>query len=162
MPLTKRRELWIPLQLGQSVTVANGSNFNIRPWQNVNAAASAIPSWVRYIEVRGLSMAFTTNPVADSFELWFQPYPITLNAGFGTPEGTSTAGSVTATQNFNNGSNNYRYYFTSNYVFSFSSASINDAAISSFYTLLVALRNTSGGSLTTTSDNWFNGMLLCY
>ena len=163
MALFKRRELWIPIQMGQSVTAANGANFNIRPWQNVNSAASAIPGWVRQIEFRGIMFAFTTNPVALSFQIGMQAYRTAGNVAFGTPDGSEQFLSTTAVQNFNNGSNNYRHYFTpSTDVFSFTSVAISEAETTGFFSLLCRVKNNSGGSLTTTSDNWFNGMLLAY
>ena len=163
MALFRRRELWIPIQMGQSVTAANGANFNIRQWQNVNSAASAIPSWVRQIEFRGIMFAFTTNPAALSFQIGMQAYRTAGNVGFGTPSGSEALLSTTAVQNFNNGSNNYRHYFTpSPDVFTFDSTAISEAETTGFFSLLVRVKNNSGGSLTTTSDNWFNGMLLAY
>ena len=149
--------------MGQSVTAANGSNFNIRQWQNVNSAVSAIPSWVRQVEFRGIMFGFTTNPVALSFQIGMQPYRTAGNVGFGVSAEAEQLLSTTAVQNYNNGSNNYRHYFTpSTNVFSFGSVAISDAETTGFYSLLVRMKNNSGGSLTTTSDNWFNGMLLCY
>ena len=163
MPIFRRRELWIPIQMGQGATAANGANFNIRPWQNVNASVSGIPSWVRQVEFRGIMFAFTTNPVALSFQIGIQAYRTAGNAAFGTPDGTETLLSTTAVQNFNNGSNNYRHYFTpSTDVFSFSSLAISEAETTGFFSLLCRVKNNSGGSLTTTSDNWFNGILLAY
>ena len=149
--------------MGQSVTAANGANFNIRPWQNVNSSASAIPSWVRQVEFRGIMVAFTTNPVALSFQIGMQAYRTDGNVGFGTPDATEQLLSTTAVQNFNNGSNNYRHYFTpSPDVFTFGPVAISEAQTTGFFSLLVRMKNNSGGSLTTTSDNWFNGMLLAY
>ena len=149
--------------MGQGVTAANGANFNIRPWQNVNSAASAIPGWVRQIEFRGIMFAFTTNPVALSFQIGMQSYRTAGNVAFGTAAESEQFLSTTAVQNFNNGSNNYRHYFTpSTDVFTFGSTSISDAETTGFFSLLVRVKNNSGGSLTTTSDNWFNGMLLAY
>ena len=162
MALFKRRELWVPMQIGASTARANNSSWALRPFQNVNSAAGSLPSWVRYIEMRGLMTAFTTNPVANTFQWSFLPYSTTVNAAFGTPEGVETTASITATQNYNNGSNIYRYYFTSSYVYSFPAASVADAQTSGFYTIIVSLKNVTGGSLTTTSDNWFGGMMVCY
>lgn len=163
MALFKRRELWIPIQMGQSVTAANGANFNIRPWQNVNSAASAIPGWVRQIEFRGIMFGFTTNPVALSFQIGIQPYRTLGNVGFGVSASSEQFLSTTVVQNYNNGSNNYRHYFMpSADKFVFDSTSISDAETTGFFSLLCRVKNNSGGSLTTTSDNWFNGMLLGY
>jgi hypothetical protein len=163
MALFRRRELWIPIQMGQSVTAANGANFNIRQWQNVNSAASAIPSWVRQVEFRGIMFSFTTNPVALSFQIGMQPYRTAGNVAFGSAADSEQFLSTTAVQNYNNGSNNYRHYFTpSTDVFSFTATAISDAESTGFFSLLVRVKNNSGGSLTTTSDNWFNGMLLAY
>ena len=149
--------------MGQGATAANGANFNIRPWQNVNASASAIPSWVRQVEFRGIMFGFTTNPVALSFQIGMQVYRTAGNAAFGTPDGSETLLSTTAVQNYNNGSNNYRHYFTpSPDVFTFGANAISEAETTGFFSLLVRMKNNSGGSLTTTSDNWFNGMLLAY
>ena len=159
---TQRREFWLPLQAGQSVAVSNNGYLNLRPFQNVNTTAGPIPSWVRSVEVRGLMVGFTTNPVANTFQFSFLPYITAGNAAFGTPEGSETTTSITATQNYNNGSNNYRYIFTSTYQYNFPSASITDAEISGFYSLLIRLKNVTGGNLTTTGDNWFGGMAVCY
>lgn len=150
------------MQIGQGVLRANNSNWALRPFQNVNSSVISIPNWVTYIEMRGLMAAFTTNPIANTFQWSFQPYDTASNVAFGTPQGSEILANITATQNYNNGSNQYRYYFTSNYIYTFPSFSIADAAISGFYSILVSLRNTTGGSLTTTSDNWFGGMLVCY
>ena len=164
MPLLKRRELWIPLQLGQSGTAANNAYLNIRPFQNVNTSVVAIPSWVRSVELRGVMLAFTTNPIANSFQFSFLQYLTTANRAFG--DGTGAQGevltNVTATQNYNNGSNNYRYYFTSTYAHQFSQAEIDDAQLSGFYSVLMRIKNISGGSLTQTNDNWLGGMAVCY
>ncbi len=163
MALFRRRELWIPVQLGQSATAANGAFFNIRPWQNVNASASGIPNWVRQIEFRGIMFAFTTNPIALSFQIGIQAYQTSANVAFGTPDGSETYLSTNVVQNYNNGTNNYRHYFQpSPDVFSFSSNAISQAETTGFFSLLCRVKNNSGGSLTTTTDNWFNGMLLAY
>jgi hypothetical protein len=163
MALFRRRELWIPIQMGLGVTAANGANFNIRPWQNVNSTASAIPSWVRQVEFRGIMFGFTTNPVALSFQIGMQAYRTAGNVGFGTPSGSEQLLSTTAVQNFNNGSNLYRHYFTpSPDVFTFDSTVISDSEATGFFSLLVRVKNNSGGSLTTSNENWFNGMLLAY
>ena len=154
----------MPLQLGQSGTVANNGYLNIRPFQNVNTAQVSIPSWVRCVELRGMMLAFTTNPVANSFQFSFLQYLTAANTAFG--DGTGSQGevltNVTATQNYNNGSNNYRYYLTSTYAHRFSQAEINDAQLSGFYSVLMRIKNISGGSLTQTSDNWLGGMAVCY
>ena len=164
MPLFKRRELWIPLQLGQSGTAANNGYLNIRPLQNVNTTVVAIPSWVRSVELRGMMLAFTTNPIANSFQFSFTQYLTAANAAFGNAAGSQgeVLTNVAATQNYNNGSNNYRYYFTSTYAHQFSQAEIDDAQLSGFYSVLMRIKNISGGSLTQTGDNWFGGMAVCY
>ena len=164
MPLFKRRELWIPLQLGQSGTAANNGYLNIRPFQNVNTNVVAIPSWVRSVELRGMMLAFTTNPIANSFQFSFTQYLTAANAAFGNAAGSQAEvlTNVTATQNYNNGSNIYRYYFTSTYVHRFSQAEIDDAALSGYYSVLMRIKNISGGSLTQTGDNWLGGMAVCY
>ena len=164
MALFRRRELWIPLQLGQGGTAANNGYLNIRPFQNVSSAVVAIPSWVRSVELRGIMTAFTTNPVANSFQFSFLQYLTTANVASG--DGTGSQGevltNVTATQNYNNGSNVYRYYFTSTYAHKFSQGEIDDAQLSGFYSFLMRIKNISGGSLTQTNDNWFGGMAVCY
>jgi len=164
MPIFRRRELWIPLQLGQSGVVANNAYLNIRPFQNVNTAQVSIPSWVRSVELRGMMLAFTTNPVANSFQFSFLQYLTTANVGFGNASGAQAEVliDVAATQNYNNGSNNYRYYFTSTYAHRFSQAEIDDAQLSGYYSLLMRIKNISGGSLTQTGDNWFGGIAVCY
>jgi hypothetical protein len=150
------------MQIGASTARTNNSNWALRPFQNVNSTIISIPNWVKFIEMRGLMAAFTTNPVANTFQWSFQPYDTASNVGFGTPQGSEQLASITATQNYNNGSTNYRYYFTSTYVYSLPSLSIADAGISGFYGIIISLRNTTGGSLTTTSDNWFGGLAVCY
>ena len=164
MALFRRRELWIPLQLGQSGVAANNGYLNIRPFQNVNSAVGAIPSWVRSVELRGVMLAFTTNPIANSFQFSFIQYLTTANTAFGDGTGAQAEvlTNVTATQNYNNGSNNYRYYLTSTYAHRFSQAEINDAQLSGFYSVLMRIKNISGGTLTQTGDNWLGGMAVCY
>ena len=154
----------MPLQLGQSGTAANNAYFNIRPFQNVNTTMASIPSWVRSVELRGMMLAFTTNPVANSFQFSFTQYLTAANVGFGNAAGSQAEvlTNVAATQNFNNGSNNYRYYLTSTYAHQFSQAEIDDAQLSGFYSVLMRIKNISGGSLTQTGDNWLGGMAVCY
>jgi hypothetical protein len=164
MPIFRRRELWIPLQLGQSGVVANNAYLNIRPFQNVNTTQLSIPSWVRSVELRGMMLAFTTNPLANSFQFSFSQYLTAANAGFGNASGSQAEvlTDVAATQNWNNGSNAFRYYLTSTYAHRFSQAEIDDAQLSGYYSCLMRIKNISGGSLTQTGDNWLGGMAVCY
>jgi hypothetical protein len=162
MALFRRRELWIPQQIGQSTARTSGANLALRPFQNVNTTNLSLPSWVRNVEVPSLMLAYTTNPIANTFQFSFLPYRTAANEAFGVPFGSEVVASCTGTQNYNNGSTNYRYYFTSTYAYSFPDTVVADAQTSGFYNIIISLKQLSGGSLTTTNDNWFGGMVLAY
>ena len=157
-----RREIWIPLQIQKGGTFANNGYLNLRMFQDVSTAIFSIPSWIRKIQVPSLMTGFTTNPVANSFQISFLPYYTSGNNAWGTPIGSETVTTLTATQNYTNSSNQYRYYFTSTYEYELPSDAITDANVTGMFSMLIRFKNTSGGSLTQVTDNWFGGVAVCY
>jgi len=156
-----RRELIIPCQMQKSGTFANNGYLSLRMFQDVNTAIFSIPSWIRKIQLPSLMTGFTTNPLTNTFQVSFLPYFTSGNNAFGTPIGSETVANLSATQNYTNGSNQFRYFFTSTYEFSLPALAITDAETTGMYSMLIRLKNTTGGSLTQVSDNWFGGVVIC-
>jgi hypothetical protein len=157
MPLySAKNKFQVPFSHSGGASIANAGQLNILSYEATSGLIT-VPSFVKSIKIAS-SIIFTTNPVAQTFDLRVTAYGTQTSGAPFSPAITQT---LTCTPESNNGSNSWRFELTMATPLSLLTLPAGAKTVADrvgFWTLFPAIINNSGGTLVTTSGVWSRGV----
>ena len=151
-----KNKFQVPFSMSGSASIANAGQLNILSYEG-NSGLITVPSFAKSMKI-GASIVFTTNPVAQTFDLRVTAYGTQTTGAPFNPSGTQT---LICTAESNNGSNSWRFELTMATPFSLLSLPAGAKTVADrvgFWTLAPVIINNSGGTLVTASGVWGRGL----
>ena len=152
-----KNKFQVPFSHAGNASIANAAQLNILSFEATSGLAT-VPSFLKSIKIAS-SILFTTNPIAQTFDLRVIAYG-TQTAG--APFSPAITQTLTCTPESNNGSNSWRFELTMATPLSLLTLPAEAKTVADrvgFWTLGLAVMNNSGGTLVTVGGVWSRGVV---